>query len=162
MYNLNYAPTLGVQSRREIISGGTRTKKVECHCFKGLMNYGNGEREISIYVTSWRFINLSTDIPALSSHFLDQACVRNLLKNASHIIRCLKCDTVGFTGVHLNRDFVAVFYFRWTTFTSETTTWPLYQNQEWWNDTSFTQLWAVHIHYFHVFLRHSHVWLIKE
>jgi hypothetical protein len=30
MYNLNYAPTtLGVQSQREIISGGTRTKKVE-------------------------------------------------------------------------------------------------------------------------------------
>jgi hypothetical protein len=33
MYNLNYAPTtLGVQSRREIISGGTRTKNVEYHC----------------------------------------------------------------------------------------------------------------------------------
>jgi hypothetical protein len=33
MYNLNYAPTsLGVQSRREIISGGTRTTKVEYHC----------------------------------------------------------------------------------------------------------------------------------
>ena len=33
MYKLNYAPTtLGVQSRREIISGGTRTKKVEYHC----------------------------------------------------------------------------------------------------------------------------------
>jgi hypothetical protein len=30
MYNLNYAPTtLGVQSWREIICGGTRTKKVE-------------------------------------------------------------------------------------------------------------------------------------
>jgi hypothetical protein len=33
MYNLNYAPTtLGVQSRREIISGGTRTKQVEYRC----------------------------------------------------------------------------------------------------------------------------------
>ena len=33
MYNLNYAPTtLGVQSQREIICGGTRTKKVEYHC----------------------------------------------------------------------------------------------------------------------------------
>jgi hypothetical protein len=32
MYNLNYTPTtLGVQSRREMISGGTRTKKVEYH-----------------------------------------------------------------------------------------------------------------------------------
>jgi hypothetical protein len=35
MYNLNYAPiTSGVQSWREIISGGTRTKKVEYHCIK--------------------------------------------------------------------------------------------------------------------------------
>ena len=33
MYNLNYAPTtLGVQSRREIKSEGTRTKKVEYRC----------------------------------------------------------------------------------------------------------------------------------
>jgi hypothetical protein len=33
MYNLNYTPTtLGVQSLREIISGGTQTKKVEYHC----------------------------------------------------------------------------------------------------------------------------------
>jgi hypothetical protein len=33
MYNLNYTPTtLGVQHWREIISGGTRTKKVEYHC----------------------------------------------------------------------------------------------------------------------------------
>jgi hypothetical protein len=32
MYNLHYVPTtLGVQSWREIISGGTRTKKVEYH-----------------------------------------------------------------------------------------------------------------------------------
>jgi hypothetical protein len=34
MYNLNYTPTtLGVQSWREIISGGTRTKKVEYRCY---------------------------------------------------------------------------------------------------------------------------------
>jgi hypothetical protein len=34
MYNLNYTPkTLGLQSWREIISGGTRTKKVEYHSF---------------------------------------------------------------------------------------------------------------------------------
>jgi hypothetical protein len=33
MYNLNYTPTtLGVQSLREIISGGTGTEKVEYHC----------------------------------------------------------------------------------------------------------------------------------
>jgi hypothetical protein len=33
MHNLNYTPTtLGVQSCREIISGGTQTKKVEYHC----------------------------------------------------------------------------------------------------------------------------------
>jgi hypothetical protein len=33
MYNFNYTPTtLGVQSWREIISGGTQTKKVEYHC----------------------------------------------------------------------------------------------------------------------------------
>jgi hypothetical protein len=33
MYNLNYTPTnLEVQSLSEIISGGTRTKKVEYHC----------------------------------------------------------------------------------------------------------------------------------
>jgi hypothetical protein len=32
MYNLNYTPkTLGVKSRREMISGGTRTKDVEYH-----------------------------------------------------------------------------------------------------------------------------------
>jgi hypothetical protein len=32
MYNLDYTPTtLGVQSWREIISGGTRTKKVKYH-----------------------------------------------------------------------------------------------------------------------------------
>jgi hypothetical protein len=32
MYNLNYTPkTLGVKSRTEIISGGTRTKEVEFH-----------------------------------------------------------------------------------------------------------------------------------
>jgi hypothetical protein len=38
MYNLNYAPTiLGVQSRREIKSGGTRTKKVEYHCIRGCL-----------------------------------------------------------------------------------------------------------------------------
>jgi hypothetical protein len=37
MYNLNYTPTtFGVQSRREIISGGTGTKKVEYHCSSGL------------------------------------------------------------------------------------------------------------------------------
>jgi hypothetical protein len=36
MYNLNYAPaTLGVQSWRENISGGTRrNKKLECHRFR--------------------------------------------------------------------------------------------------------------------------------
>jgi hypothetical protein len=39
MYNLHYVPTtLGVQSRREIISGGTRTKKVEYHCFRVLLS----------------------------------------------------------------------------------------------------------------------------
>jgi hypothetical protein len=33
MYNLNYTPTtLGVQSRRESISAGTRTRKVQYHC----------------------------------------------------------------------------------------------------------------------------------
>jgi hypothetical protein len=33
MYDLNYTPTtLGVQSWREIISGGMRTNKVEYHC----------------------------------------------------------------------------------------------------------------------------------
>jgi hypothetical protein len=32
MYKLNYTPTtLGVQSRKEIISGGTQTKEVEYH-----------------------------------------------------------------------------------------------------------------------------------
>jgi hypothetical protein len=37
MYNLNYAPTtMGVQSWRENISGGTRTKKVEYHCSRKL------------------------------------------------------------------------------------------------------------------------------
>jgi hypothetical protein len=36
MYNFNYIPTtLGVQSWREIISGGTRTKKVEYHWIRG-------------------------------------------------------------------------------------------------------------------------------
>jgi hypothetical protein len=35
MYNLNYAPTtLRVQSWREIICGGTRTKKFEYHCLR--------------------------------------------------------------------------------------------------------------------------------
>jgi hypothetical protein len=43
MYNLHYVPTtLGVQSWREIISGGTRTKKVEYHwdrpCFRPTWN----------------------------------------------------------------------------------------------------------------------------
>jgi hypothetical protein len=32
VYNLNYTPTLGVQSWREIRSGGTRTKGVEYRC----------------------------------------------------------------------------------------------------------------------------------
>jgi hypothetical protein len=37
MYNLHYVPTtLGVQSWREIISGGTQTKKVEYHWSTGL------------------------------------------------------------------------------------------------------------------------------
>jgi hypothetical protein len=36
MYKLNYTPTtLGVQSRKEIISGGTQTKKVEYRCYRG-------------------------------------------------------------------------------------------------------------------------------
>jgi hypothetical protein len=34
MYNLNYMPTSGVQSLREIISGCTRTIKVEYHWSK--------------------------------------------------------------------------------------------------------------------------------
>jgi hypothetical protein len=39
MYNLNCVPTiLGVQSSREIISGGTRTKKVEYHCYRVYLN----------------------------------------------------------------------------------------------------------------------------
>jgi hypothetical protein len=40
MYNLNYtSATLGVQSWREIISGGTRTKKVEYHCSRRAQLY---------------------------------------------------------------------------------------------------------------------------
>jgi hypothetical protein len=40
MYNFNYTPTtLGVQSWREIISGGTRTKKVEYCCSRGCSAY---------------------------------------------------------------------------------------------------------------------------
>jgi hypothetical protein len=40
MYNLNYAPTtLGVKSRKEIICGGTRTIKAECHCSIWIPNY---------------------------------------------------------------------------------------------------------------------------
>jgi hypothetical protein len=42
MYNLNYTPTtLGIQSWGEIISGGTRTKRVEYHWSRGLINMGN-------------------------------------------------------------------------------------------------------------------------
>jgi hypothetical protein len=38
MCNLNYAPTtLGLRSRREIISGATRTKKVEYHMSRGAL-----------------------------------------------------------------------------------------------------------------------------
>jgi hypothetical protein len=42
MYNLHYVPTtLGVQSWREIISGGTRTKEVECHWTRRPGNRGS-------------------------------------------------------------------------------------------------------------------------
>jgi hypothetical protein len=34
VYKLKYIPTSAVQSLREITSGGTRTKRVEYHCFK--------------------------------------------------------------------------------------------------------------------------------
>jgi hypothetical protein len=42
MYNLHYVPTtLGVQSWREIISGGMRTKKVEYHSYRSLWAFVN-------------------------------------------------------------------------------------------------------------------------
>jgi hypothetical protein len=42
MYNLNYTPTiLGVQSWKEIISGGTRTKKLNT---SGIDFYSGGTR----------------------------------------------------------------------------------------------------------------------
>ena len=52
-------------------------------CFPGLMSCGNGDgqTDISISVTSGRLMNFSSDTSALSSHFLDQARVRNPLKN---------------------------------------------------------------------------------
>jgi hypothetical protein len=44
VYNLNYGPTtLGVQSWREIICGGTRTKKVEYRC-SGIDSHVSGIR----------------------------------------------------------------------------------------------------------------------
>ena len=42
---------------------------------------GDGQTDISISVTSGRLMNFSSDTSALSSHFLDQARVRNPLKN---------------------------------------------------------------------------------
>jgi hypothetical protein len=58
------------------------------------MSYGNGdgETDISIYVTSERLMNFSSDTSVLSSHFLDQAYLRNPLKNPIRIIYCLKYD----------------------------------------------------------------------
>ena len=98
-------------------------------CFKGLMSCvkGDGHTDISIYVTSGRFMNLSSDTLALSSHILDQWCVRNPLRNPSHIIYYLIYDSMGFTSAQFNRDFVDVFYFRWTVFVSTTTVGPIYQ-----------------------------------
>jgi hypothetical protein len=86
-------------------------------CFKGLPSCGNGDgqTDISMYVTSGTLMNFSSDTSALSSHFLDQACVRNPFKNPSRIIYYLKYDVVGFTSSQLNRDFVTMLsYFRRT------------------------------------------------
>jgi hypothetical protein len=54
-------------------------------------------------------MNISSDTLALSSHFLDQACVRNLLKNPSRIIYYLKYNSVGFVSSQFNRIFVLMF-----------------------------------------------------
>jgi hypothetical protein len=56
MYNLNYAPTiLGVQSWREIISGGTRTKSVEYHCYSLQFRCWQ-HRKIRHWVTSRKMV----------------------------------------------------------------------------------------------------------
>jgi hypothetical protein len=51
----NYTPTtLGVQSWREIISGGTRTKKVEYHWFRALIsNCESFSNEVKWTATNW-------------------------------------------------------------------------------------------------------------
>jgi hypothetical protein len=55
MYNLNYAPTtLGVQSCREIISGGTRTKK-----FQYSLNHSYIEHCTLLYTTYFAVFVLS-------------------------------------------------------------------------------------------------------
>jgi hypothetical protein len=44
MHNLNYTPTtLGVQIEEKLLSGGTRTKKVEYHCSNGFITFGAGQ-----------------------------------------------------------------------------------------------------------------------
>jgi hypothetical protein len=58
VYNLNYAPTtLGVQSWREIICGGTRTKKVEYYWSRGVLPsvvcLSECDREASILRKPW-------------------------------------------------------------------------------------------------------------
>ena len=51
-----------------------------------------------MYVTSGRLMNFSSDTSALSSHFLDQACVRNPFKNPSRIIFILNMIAVRHLG----------------------------------------------------------------
>jgi hypothetical protein len=52
MYNLNYTPTLGVQSWREIIPGVTQTKAVEYHCYRLFIPSGSRTKILYAYLLS--------------------------------------------------------------------------------------------------------------
>jgi hypothetical protein len=69
MYNLNYPPTtLGVQSWRKIICGGTRTKKVEYHWHRWSWRASSGRRP--------------------SSSFASPDIIESECRNPEHLRRC--------------------------------------------------------------------------
>jgi hypothetical protein len=78
MYNLNYTPTnLGVQSWREIISGGMRTKKVEYHCSSPPLFHSNTTAVSSSYILHW------TRLQFITAHSRYDHCIP-LLCSESH------------------------------------------------------------------------------
>jgi hypothetical protein len=87
MHNLNYAPTtLGVQSRREIISGGTRTITIteKLQKYIDLREELTRERQLNaVYITTISIINNGYYPPKITRQFaISQSSPCSIYSNA--------------------------------------------------------------------------------